>query len=118
MMGSWRDYTRNVYAHIFNFCKGLKHFSVIQVSPMTCPPFLLCNLPSNTCFSSILTYLSINVDTFDDCVYVLDGRLKQLIKLAATVYSVDRSASIAQNMVSLHEILSFDYFFILFFFVR
>lgn len=39
------------------------------------------NLPAKTCFTSALVRLRIRVETFDDCLYLLDGRLPQLHQL-------------------------------------
>ncbi|CAM2727821.1 unnamed protein product [Rotaria socialis] len=57
----------------------------------------LCDLPSTTFYSSILTHLCIMVETFDDCLYLLDGRLKQLTIFNVTVYSIDSSSTIVHN---------------------
>jgi hypothetical protein len=103
MIGSLKDYTRNVYAHILNFCKNLKHLNIIAPSVASYPGLSLCHLPSTTFFSLILTHLCINVNTFDDCLYVLDGRLKQLTTFIVTVYFIDESLSIVHNMVSYHK---------------
>jgi len=70
---------------------------------MSYPGLSLYDLPSTTFFSPILTHLHINVNTFDDCLYLLDGRLKQLITLSVTVYSVDNSLAIVHNIVSFYK---------------
>ncbi|CAF3572212.1 unnamed protein product, partial [Rotaria socialis] len=80
-IGSLKLYTRNVYAHILNFFKNLTHLNIIGPYVMLCPGVSLCDLPSTTLYSSILTHLCIMVETFDDCLYLLDGRLQQLIKI-------------------------------------
>jgi hypothetical protein len=67
---------------------------------MSCPPLSLCDLPSTTFSSPILTHLHIDVKTFDDCLYLLDGRLRQLTTFLVTVYCMDTSAVIVHNMVS------------------
>ena len=92
-----KDYTKNVYANILNFFKNLKHLNII--GPYV-PGLSLCNLPSTTFYSAILTHLCMNVATLDDCLYLLDGRLKRLTTFNVTVYSIDNSSTIVHNMVN------------------
>ncbi len=66
------NYTEKVYAHILIF-KNFKILSIIEPSVVSYPPLSLCHLPSTTFSSPILTHLYINVDNFDDCLYLLDG---------------------------------------------
>jgi hypothetical protein len=96
-------YTSKIYAHILNFFKNLKVLNIIETSVMSYPALSLCYLPSNTFSSSILTELHINVETFNDCLYLLDGRLKQLTRLSVTVDHVPKSISIINSMVSLEK---------------
>ncbi len=96
----FRNYTTNVYARILKVFKNLKSLTVTQPFGIFYPGLSLCGLPSDTCFSPILTYLSINVNTFDDCLYLLDGRLKQLTELSVNVCDVDKPSVIPHNMVS------------------
>jgi hypothetical protein len=96
-------YTSKIYAHILNFFKNLKVLNIIETSVMSYPALSLCYLPSNTFSSSILTELHINVQTFNDCLYLLDGRLKQLTRLSVTVDHVPKSLSIIHSMVSLEK---------------
>ncbi len=96
VLSSSTEYTRNVYAHVVNFFKNLSYF-------MMYPGLSLCNLPSSTFHSSILTDLYIHVESFADCLHLLDGRLKQLTTLSVTVYSIDNSSTIVHNTVNLHE---------------
>jgi hypothetical protein len=104
MIHSLKNYTTNVYSHILIFFKNLKNLSVIEPSVMSCYPGLsLCDLPSTTFSSPILTHLYINVKTFDDCLYLLDGRLRKLTTLCVNVYSIDTSSGIVHNMVSFYK---------------
>ena len=95
-----KNYTRNVYQHILKFFQNLRHLSVIQSFNPVYPHLTLCDLPSATFFSSTLTYLSINLYTFDDCLCLLDGRLKQLSALLVKVIYMEGSSSIIHKMVS------------------
>ncbi|CAF1532517.1 unnamed protein product, partial [Adineta ricciae] len=75
---SWERYTQTVYAHILNYSKKLEHLGVLRKTVYGNPPLLVHNLSANTFSSCTLTYLSIYVSTFTDCLCLLDGRLKQL----------------------------------------
>ncbi|CAF4270800.1 unnamed protein product, partial [Rotaria magnacalcarata] len=71
IIGSLNEYTRNIYVHILNFFKNLTHLNIIGPNIMLCP-----------------------VENFDDCLYLLDGRLKQLTTFNVNVYSIDTSSTI------------------------
>lgn len=103
------DYTINVYIHILNFFANLKHFSIIDATIHGYPSMSLCNFPSIIFDSSILTKLCINVYNFDDCLCLLDGRLKQLNTFIVEIDDIGNHSSIVCNMVSSHFI--FETFF-------
>lgn len=104
MIRSWKNYTTNVYSHILTFFKNLKNLSVIEPSVVLGYPALsLCDLPSTTFSSSILTHLHISVKNFDDCLYLLDGRLRKLTTLCVNVYYMETSSGIIHNMVSFYK---------------
>ncbi|CAF4036425.1 unnamed protein product, partial [Rotaria sp. Silwood1] len=82
-------YTKNVYAAILAFFKNVKHLTIVESSAIDNYPRLsLCDLSPTTFFSSTLTKLCINVNSFDDVHALLDGRLKQLITLIVQVDSI------------------------------
>lgn len=103
---STKSYTINVYGHILNFFKNLKYLSVIETFNPSYPRLSFCRSPSATFFSSTLTHLCINMYTLDDCLYLLDGRLKQLSTFIVTIGYVDDSSSIIHNMVSFNKELA------------
>jgi hypothetical protein len=119
MIRSLENYTTNIYSHILTFFKNLKELSIMGPSAISMYPGLslcylpsaismypglsLCYLPSTTFSSPILTRLCINVKTFDDCLYLLDGRLSKLTTLCVNVYSIDTSSRIVHNMVSFYK---------------
>ncbi len=78
-------YTMDVYAIILIFFKNLKHLTIVPSSINYHPPLSLNDLPSTTFFSSTLTKLRIYVLNFDDCLALLDGRLKQLTTLIVQI---------------------------------
>ena len=104
-MGSVQEYTKRVYAHILTFFEKLEHFNVIQSSFYSYPRLTLRYLPSNTFSSSTLTYLSIHVIGFTDCVYLLDGRLKRLKTFITQICHMDGDSSIVQNLVGIFSLL-------------
>ena len=87
---SLKDYTEHVYVPILMFFKRLKHLSIIipyfdgDYSPLS-----ISNLSPTTFSSSILTKLSVDIYRFDDCLCLLDGRLKQLITLIVRVSKIN-----------------------------
>jgi len=97
---SLKDYTTNVYAHILTFFKNLRNLSINGSSITAYPGLSLCDLPSTTFSSLILTKLCINVSTFDDCLYLLDGRLNQLNILIVRIYDINAPSLIVHNKVS------------------
>lgn len=46
------------------------------------------NLPSTICFSSSIIHLRVSVDTFDDCLCLLDGRLRHLRRLVIQISNI------------------------------
>lgn len=105
MIESSKIYTKNIYGHILNFFKNLKYLSVIETFNPSYPRLTLRELPSTTFFSATLTYLCINMYTLDDCLFLLDGRIKQLSTLIVTIGYVDKSSSVIHNMVSFNRML-------------
>jgi len=62
--------------------------------------FSFFNQISTTCISSSLTKLIITVQTFDDCRYFLDGRLKYLSILIICIMKIKDSSSNIDNTVN------------------
>ena len=63
------------------------------------------NLSSTSFTSSKLTKLSVVVDSFADCLCLLDGRLNQLSKFTVVIANVKDHPSVQFNPVSLTETL-------------
>jgi hypothetical protein len=83
------------------YFEKLEHLNVIQTTILGYPGLSIRYLPLNTFSSLTLTYLSINVITFTDCLCLLGGRLKQLRTLIVQIYSLDTDLSIVHNLVSI-----------------
>ncbi|CAF4142081.1 unnamed protein product, partial [Adineta steineri] len=115
-------YTENVYVHILTFFKNLKKLSIMKPSVMLHPHLSLCYpplslcylplslryLPSTTFSSPILTHLYINVETLDDCFYLLDGRLRKLTTLCVNVYHMNTFSEGIHNMDQLLNLKCFS----------
>ncbi|CAF3328068.1 unnamed protein product [Rotaria sp. Silwood2] len=105
---SLKNYNRNVYEYILKFFRNLKHLSIIETQNRSYPPLLLCDSPSISFFSTTLTYLCINVNTFDDCLYLLDDRLKHLTTLIVQICKISKSSSLIYNMDNLPNLKCFS----------
>ncbi|CAF4785400.1 unnamed protein product, partial [Rotaria sp. Silwood2] len=96
---SLKIYNRNIYAHIIDLFQNLQHLRIITSSSVDeYPPLFLSWLPSTTYFTSTLTTLCINVFSFDDCVSLLDGRLKQLTTFNVQFYAIFTYMLIPNNI--------------------
>ena len=62
---------------------------------------MLYNLPPTTFSSSRITKLCISVYNFDDCLDLLDGRLKQLTTFIVEVNQINDEITAFHDMVSL-----------------
>ncbi|CAM2701658.1 unnamed protein product [Rotaria socialis] len=102
------EYAKHVYAIIFNFFKNLKHLSIVHPAVHDYPSLSLNNLSPMTFSSSTLIKLCIDVNDFDDCLALLDGRLKNLAILAAQINYIHRFAFTSHNMDDLPGLKSFS----------
>jgi len=95
-----KDYTRNVCARIIDFCENLKYLNIDQSSLEGYHFVSFSGLPS-TIFSSLtLTKLSIRVYHFEDCLCLLDGRLKHLTNLTVNISYFEYVLSLVSNSLS------------------
>ncbi|CAM4741141.1 unnamed protein product [Rotaria magnacalcarata] len=108
------DYPNLTELKIFHFKQGitldyLTKLSITGPYPISMYPGLsLRYLPSTTFSSPTLTHLYINVKTFDDCLYLLDGRLRKLTTLCVNIYSIDEYSTIVHNMDKLFNLKCFS----------
>jgi hypothetical protein len=68
------------------------------------PTFVLSSIH----ISSTLTKLTINVTTFDDCLYLLDGSLQFLTALIIDIIRISEQSSIIDNTVILSSIIVYE----------
>ncbi|CAF1550138.1 unnamed protein product [Rotaria sp. Silwood1] len=104
---SEKHYTIDVYGYIMKFFENLKHLSIPGSYSYYFPPLVLDDLPLTTLFSSTLNKLCTHVRSFEDCLCLLDGRLKQLTTLIVHMYEMGYGPSRVYNMVSLYFSLIF-----------
>ncbi|CAF1080540.1 unnamed protein product [Adineta steineri] len=110
-IGTLARYTETVYVHILNYFQQLKYFAVPKTTTYGYPSLSLCRLPSNTFSSRTLTYLSIHVSTFADCLCLLDGRLKQLNTFIVTAYSMNTNQPVVHNSDDLSNMKYFSFIY-------
>ncbi|CAF4529882.1 unnamed protein product, partial [Rotaria sp. Silwood2] len=95
---SFEDINIFLYTQILTMFKNLQY---LNFSPFAYPKNhqLTFNLSSPNVFSSTLSHLHVSVDTFDDCLYLLDGRFNQLNTFDVTIYfkNVSESSLINNN---------------------
>ncbi|CAF1507625.1 unnamed protein product [Adineta steineri] len=98
-----REYRNGIHEYIMKFFHNLKYLSINGPSSH----LILDDSSPTTCFSSILTKLCVYVYCFQDCLTLLDGRLKQLTTF---IVEIDHSepSSIAHNMNNLPNLTTFS----------
>ena len=103
-----KEYTKKISGIILAFFAHLKHLTIMPSSFNNCSLLSFYKLSSLTFSSSSLTTLCVNVDDFNDCLALLDGRLQQLNTLIIEIDSIHYQTSESYKMVSLYSIfLSF-----------
>jgi hypothetical protein len=88
-----------MFAFILSLCKRLIKLDFCQFDHR--PTICTLHLSSTNCKSSTLTALKIGVKTFDDCLYLLDGRLSCLSTLIIHVGEIADTLGIIDNTVSI-----------------
>ncbi len=86
---------------ILSLCKRLINLNFCELSRYRSSTTSFLDLSSTNCMSSTLTVLKINVETFDDCLYLLDGRLDCLSTLIIHVDRISFSLKTVDNTVSM-----------------
>ncbi|CAF4176758.1 unnamed protein product [Rotaria sp. Silwood2] len=97
----------NIFPLILCLCKRLTDLTFCEFSSNQRLTISIFNLPSINCVSSTLMKLNIVVNTFDDCLYLLDGRLECLSTLVIKIQRISRSVL---NIDNTRKLLKFKYF--------
>ncbi|CAF3287223.1 unnamed protein product [Rotaria sp. Silwood2] len=66
------------------------------------------NITSTSCVSSTLTKLNIEVNTFDNCLYLLDGRLQCLSTFIINIFEIFDSSAYIDNTKKLPKLKCFS----------
>jgi len=96
---SYIDLGKNLLMRIFNIFLNLIDLDLNQNSIESRLLISIYGLSSMTCYSSNLVNLSISVNTFDDCLCLLDGRLHQLRKLCIVIKKIENSTLTKESLV-------------------
>ncbi|CAF1407561.1 unnamed protein product, partial [Rotaria sordida] len=105
---SVKQYTIDVYEYILKFFENLKDLSIMRSDSCYFPLLQLHDLPLTTFFSSTLNKLCIQVMSFQDCLALLGGRLKQLNTLIVDISSMEYPSSTIYNMDDLPNLKYFS----------
>jgi len=97
----------NLFAMILSIGKHLCDLTFIQHYPYNHSIVSFSNLPTTSCVSSTLTKLNIYVHAFDDCLYLLDGRLEYLSTLIIDIATITVSSLNKDNTVSISGVIKF-----------
>jgi hypothetical protein len=100
----------DIYAGSFVLFTNLKHSDVDIHNTYCYSQSLLCDVPSNTCYSSSIVYLRIKLNTFDNCLCLLDGRLSQLQTFIVKVDTICDTSMIINNTVKTYRQLGKEFF--------
>jgi len=91
----------NLFALILSLCKRLLNLNFCQLSEYRRLPISIHNFSSTSCMSSTLSTLKIDVETFHDRLYLLDGRLHCLSTLIIHVKIISLRSATLENTVSI-----------------
>lgn len=92
-------FSEKLLPRIFDTFTNLTELDFNQNSIVQRPLISLGRLSSMTCYSSSLLYLSISVQTFNDCLCLLDGRFPQLHRLCVLISKIDTPLLSIENLV-------------------
>jgi len=97
-----------IFALILSCCKRLIDLNFCQLFEYRTSSICIFNLPSRSCTSSTLNTLRIDLATFDDCLYLLDGRLDSLSTLIVNVIKISFTTSTIDNTKKLPKLKHFS----------
>ncbi|CAF1478142.1 unnamed protein product [Adineta steineri] len=89
-----------VCERILSVCEKCTYLDINQSEMVRFSRFSIDDHSQNICYSSYLHTLIIRVKTFDDCLFLLDGRLKSLSSLTVRVSFIERLSIITDSRVN------------------
>ncbi|CAF1042146.1 unnamed protein product [Adineta steineri] len=95
-----------IFALILSLCKRLVKLNFYEFFERS----IICTfeISSMNCTSSTLTELVIDIKTFDDCLYLLDGRLNCLSKLIIYILEIANTIGTIDNTKKLSKLKYFS----------
>jgi hypothetical protein len=96
---SWDEVSTNVLTYVLSIFKKLRYLEIDSPSSPLYAQRLSFENISPPFFSSTLMELYTNVCSFDDCLYLLDGRFNQLRTFHVKISMVLSSSSRIDNKV-------------------
>jgi len=85
---------------ILSDCKECMFLDMDQFGIIKCSKLSVKNVSRKLFYSSYLQRLSVYVETFDDCLCLLDGRLENLSSLTVRVFSLSQLSTVNDSKVS------------------
>ncbi|CAF2941813.1 unnamed protein product [Rotaria sp. Silwood2] len=95
-----------IFTLILSLCKQLNKLNFCQFDNRS--TFRIFDLSSTNFKSSTLTELKINVETFDDCLYLLDGRFNCLSTLIINIEIISFTSGTIDNTKKLPKLKHFS----------
>jgi hypothetical protein len=97
----------NIFEFILLYSTCLNDLAFFQKSSREYLTISSLNIPYGNSLSLSLNKLRINVNTFDDCLYLLNGCLPSLSTLIIRIKEITRSLSEIDNTVSISTIIKY-----------
>ncbi|CAF1626699.1 unnamed protein product [Rotaria sp. Silwood1] len=98
----------NLFTLILFLCKHLTDLTIRQFCVGNSITDSTFNLSSMCPVSLTLTKMKINVNTFDDCLYILNGHFECLSTLIIDIFKISDSSSNIDNTSKLHKLKCFS----------
>ena len=95
----------NLFMLILSLGKNLRNLTFLQQNSREYLTIVSSNISYTSCLSSTLTKLTINVNSFDDCLYLFNESLKSLSVLNIHIKKVNRSSLIMDKKVNISAII-------------
>lgn len=89
----------DVCERILSICEKCTYFDMNQSELIKYSKISFDNNFRRMFYSSYLHTLSIHVKTFTDCLYLLDGRLKNLSALKIRIFVIEALSTVTDNQV-------------------
>ncbi|CAF1430375.1 unnamed protein product [Rotaria sordida] len=98
----------NIFILVLLLSRNLKNLTFFRQCSTQYLTIWYSNISYKGSLSSTLTKLTINVNTFNDCLYLLNGSLQSLSTLIIRIKKINRSSSIIDNTKKLVNLKCFS----------